>query len=89
MRLYREPRYQPTINLFLKPVEIVYPTKYNKRWARRLREYTFSREDASVLALATFGATADLSVFGAQSVITFDKRMINNWQNHHATIHEQ
>jgi len=89
MRLYREPRYQPMINLFLNSAEIVYPTKYNKRWARRLREHTFTREDASVLALATFGTTDDLSLFGIQYVLTFDKHMINNWQNHYSTIHEQ
>ncbi|MEM7535419.1 MAG: hypothetical protein AAF639_24800 [Chloroflexota bacterium] len=89
MQIYPSSRYKSLINLFLNQVDVAYPTKYHKRWARRLCEYTFSREDASVLALATFGATTDLRVFGMQALITFDKRMINNWQNHHVTIHEQ
>jgi len=87
--LQRKSPHQAIIQLFLDSVEIIYPTKYNKRWARRLREHRFTREDASVLALATFGTTADLSIFGIQSVLTFDKGMINNWQQHHTIIREQ
>jgi len=41
--------------MFLKRVKVLYPGRYFKRWARRLRDRTFTREDAKVLALGTFG----------------------------------
>ncbi len=41
--------------MFFKRVEVLYPGRYFKRWARRLRETGFTREDAKVLALGTFG----------------------------------
>ena len=31
-----------------------FPTRYTRRWARRLREANFDREDAYLLSLATF-----------------------------------
>jgi len=41
--------------MLLRRTKVVYPTRYFKRWARRLRQRTFSREDAKILALGTFG----------------------------------
>jgi hypothetical protein len=51
----RSPAYASTIHFFLNQVEVAVSTRYFRRWARRLREHGFSREDAAILALATFG----------------------------------
>jgi len=69
--------------MFLKRVEVLYPTRYFKRWARRIRERTFSREDAKVLALATFGTDEAGSVLGVRGVVTFDRPMIRKWGQEH------
>lgn len=53
--LIRVRRYAPLIQLLLQHSQVVYPARYFTRWARRLRDHGFTREDAAVLALATFG----------------------------------
>ncbi len=57
--LIKLPRYAPVIHLFLSRVEVAKTTRYYTRWARRLRGYAFTREDAAVIALATFGTSAE------------------------------
>ncbi len=66
--------------MFLKRVEVLYPTRYFKRWARRVRERTFSREDAKVLALATFGTDEAGDLLGVHRVVTFDRPMVRKWE---------
>ena len=88
-RMYPSSRYQSLINLFLNQVDVAYPLKYHKRWARRLRKYTFTREDASVLSLATFGSNHDVTKLGMKCILTFDNKMINNWELHYPTIGER
>lgn len=73
------PRYTPLIEVFLHRVEILVPARYFRRWARRLRDYNFSREDAAILALATFGTNAAGDFLGVHAVATFDQPMITNW----------
>ena len=60
------------IRLFLDTVETMYAGRYFKRWARRLREYGFTREDAKVLGLATYGTDAAGEVLGVEVIVTFD-----------------
>jgi hypothetical protein len=48
------PRYSAIVRLFRNRTEAVLPARYFKRWARRLRDHGFTREDAAVLALATW-----------------------------------
>jgi hypothetical protein len=43
------------VQAFLNRVSVLKRTRYFKRWARRLRQMNFTREDAKVLSLATFG----------------------------------
>jgi hypothetical protein len=68
----------PDVQLFLRFVRVLRPTRYFKRWARRLREHGFTREDAKVLALATFGAETQASQLGVDQLATFDQPFINH-----------
>lgn len=78
-RLEHLPRYAVLIRRFFLDTKVTRPARYFKRWARRLREYGFTREDAAVLALATFGTTQDVDVLGMHVVATFDQPMIHRW----------
>jgi hypothetical protein len=85
-RLEDRPRYSAIIQLFRRRVEVAFPTRYFKRWARRLRDYGFTPEDAGVLALATFGTDKDATILGIHSVATFDQPMIRRWTAERAAI---
>ncbi len=94
-RLEALPRYSAIIRLFSKSVEVALPTHYFKRWARRLRDYGFTREDAAILALGTFSTSKENDVLGMDFVATFDQPMIHQWtmqypaiQNHLAAMQE-
>jgi hypothetical protein len=78
-RFAEQPRYSPIVHLFLAHVEIAQPARYFKRWARRLRDLGFAREDAAVLALATFGTDSAAAILGMEIVATCDQAMANNW----------
>lgn len=79
--------YSAAIRRFLSRVEVAKPTRYFKRWARRLRNnYEFTREDAAVLALATFSTDQKHSFISMQLVVTQDQPMINNWSARQAKI---
>jgi len=85
-RLAQFAAYAPLIAFFRPRVEVILPARYFKRWARRLRDHGFAREDAAVLALGTFGTSRDASMLGAHYVATFDQPMINNWRVQQASI---
>jgi len=82
------PRYSAVVRLFLSCTRVVLPTRYFKRWARRLRDY-FTREDAAVLALATFGTSKDVGVLGMHFVATYDQPLINQWSLQQNKIEER
>jgi len=73
------PRYSAVVAAFLRRTEVAQPTRYFKRWARRLREFGFTREDAHILALASFGTSRRKDVLGMHFVATFDQPLINQW----------
>jgi len=85
-RLEHLPRYNVLIRRFLAATTVARPTRYFKRWARRLREYGFTKEDADILALATFGTTPAISALGMHVVATFDQPMMNQWEAQQAAI---
>ncbi|MGB0385533.1 MAG: hypothetical protein ACPGWR_11975 [Ardenticatenaceae bacterium] len=85
----QSPLYSPVIHLFLSHVEVVIPGPYFKRWARRLRGYAFTREDAAVLALGTFGTDETNSILGMNIVATLDQPMINNWTAREAELEKR
>jgi hypothetical protein len=74
------------VRVFLATVEPMASGRYLKRWARRLREHDFTREDAVVLALATFGTDEAGDVLGVNNLITFDQPFINNFRNHERVL---
>lgn len=72
--------------MFLRRVEILYPARYFKRWARRLRERTLTREDAKRLALGSFGTDAEGNFLGADVIVTLDQAMLRKWQRDEGLI---
>jgi hypothetical protein len=80
LRQLRElPRYSALIDLFLSRVDTALPTRYFKRWARRLQDYGFTPEDAHVLSLATFSTNEQRTILGQHYLATFDRPMIQQW----------
>lgn len=71
---------QTEVDLFLEMIEVMQASRYFKRWARRLRGYGFTREDAKVLSLGTFGTRKAGDILGADAIITLDQSFINNYQ---------
>jgi hypothetical protein len=74
------------IRLFLAEVSVMRQGRYFKRWARRLREHGFAREDARMLSYGTFGLDPMGLVLGASALITFDRPFIHNFSAHHAML---
>ncbi len=70
----------PDVQVFLRFVQVLRPARYFKRWSRRLREHGFTREDAKVLALATFGTDPTVTHLGVDQVATFDRAFINHFE---------
>lgn len=78
-----------SIRPFLDQVEVVYPGKYFKRWAWRLRQMGFTREDAKVLSLATFGTDEAGEMLGVSVVATFDQRLTSKYAHELAVIQDR
>ncbi len=62
------------------------PGKYLRRWARRLRQHGFTREDAKVLSNATFGVDITAQKLGVDALATLDTHMVNNFNTHYENI---
>lgn len=88
-RLEALPRYSAVVVAFLRRAEEARPTRYFKRWARRLQEFGFTREDAHVLALASFGTNRRKDVLGMYFVATCDQPLINQWSLQQGKIRER
>ena len=88
-RLAQLPHFAALIQSFLAHTQVAQPTRYFKRWARRLRDYGFTKEDADVLALATFGTNQNADILGMHVVATFDQPMINQWTAQQEAIQER
>ncbi len=71
---------------FLRMVDVIQVGRYVRRWARRLREHGFTREDAIVLSLGAFGTDAKGSILGVDVVVTLDCPLIHNYEIHHETL---
>jgi hypothetical protein len=68
------------VRTFLATVEGMETGRYVKRWARRLREHGFSREDALVLALATYGTDSTGNILGVDVLVSLDQPFLTNFQ---------
>ncbi len=83
------PEYDELIQLFLTQVNIAFPTRYFKRWARRLRDYNFTREDAAMLALASFGTNDSGTILGMHVLVTYDRPMARQWERQRPRIQKR
>ena len=63
--------------------------RYLRRWARRLRDYVFTREDAIILAYASFGVDLAAQRLGVDAIVTGDLRMVTNFNTRYAEIKER
>jgi hypothetical protein len=78
---------QAAVQVFLSDVYILYPAKYHRRWSRRIRETAgLAREDAATVALASLGTDELGAVLGVEWFITYDRPLINGYQNHFARL---
>ena len=84
--LQRRRHYKEAL-VFLKFSEVLSPTRYHTRWARRIRETSkLSREDAAMIALATFGRDSSGPILGVPKLITYDLPMINGYQKKYLSL---
>ena len=84
-RLEHLSRYAILIHRFMAATQVSHPAQYFKRWARRLQEYGFTKEDSEVLALGTFGTGPNKDFLGMHAVATFDKPVNNPKLKHGET----
>jgi hypothetical protein len=79
----RPPRFAAAI---LSDTQALEKGRYLRRWARRLRDFGFSPEDAMVIAYGSFGVDKKTGGVGVQAVVTSDLRMAANYHTHSAEI---
>ena len=60
--------------------------RYLRRWARRLRELTFTPEDAIVMAYGSFGIDGRLPSIGVEAIVTTDLKLAAHFHAHQAEI---
>lgn len=63
--------------------------RYLRRWARRLRDFVFSPEDAVIIAYGSFGLDLQTGQVGVEAVITNDNHMAINYRTRYAEINER
>lgn len=75
------------VRLLLNAVGVLLPVRYHARWARRVRETTgLSREDAALIALATFGTDEASSILGVRYFVTHDQALIAGCRMHASSL---
>lgn len=74
------------VQSFLRRVSVLKRTRYFKRWARRLRQMNFAREDAKVLSLATFGTDKAGEILSVSVIVTFDQSLTNKYDHEFTVI---
>ncbi len=79
----RRPQFAKTILLH---TAVLNKGRYQRRWARRLRSFVFTREDAVIVAYGSFGVGPAQSERGADYIVTTDLRMVTNFHTHFAAI---
>jgi hypothetical protein len=52
---------------------------YLRRWARRLRNFSFSAEDAIIVAYGSFGTDPDRGSVGVDLIVTTDKKLATRY----------
>jgi hypothetical protein len=70
----------------LMPLTTLTPGHYLRRWARRLRDFGFSREDSVILAYGSFGLDARHQTFGAEVIVSADQPLMRRFHEQHYSI---
>jgi hypothetical protein len=70
----------------LTPLTTLTPGHYLRRWARRLRDCSFSREDSAILAYSSFGVDTQHQTFGAEVIVSTDQPLIRHFHEQHDSI---
>jgi hypothetical protein len=82
--LHRRPQ------LFAAPMladtQVLQKGRYLRRWARRLRELSFSPEDAIVLAYGSFGIDVRRVSVGVEIIVTNDLKLASHFSARYAEI---
>jgi hypothetical protein len=60
--------------------------RYLRRWARRLKEFGFSSEDAIILAYGSFGLDVGSQRVGVDAIITTDIRLAEHYNRRYTEI---
>ena len=63
--------------------------RYLRRWARRLKEFAFSSEDAIILAYGSFGLDVESQAVGVDAIVTTDIRLAEHYRQRHHEIKNQ
>jgi hypothetical protein len=82
----RQPRYAKAI---LDNTVTLRKGRYLRRWSRRLRSLAFSREDACMVAYASFGLDAHSQIPNIEALVTNDFRLVNNFTAQRPKIKER
>ncbi|HEX4947853.1 MAG TPA: hypothetical protein VFZ34_14370 [Blastocatellia bacterium] len=72
----RPPQYA---NVILQNTKPLYKARYLRRWARRLRSFVFTREDAAIVASGSFGLDVETGKLGVNYIVTTDFAMVTNF----------
>lgn len=67
-----QPRAFHVAQVLLPQLHVLKAGRYLRRWARRLREEEFSREDAVIVSYASFGIDEQRRELGVEAVLTTD-----------------
>jgi hypothetical protein len=71
---------------FLTETYTLQKGRYLRRWARRLRDFTFTPEDAIVVAYGSFGIDAHRASIGVEAIVTNDLKLATHFHAHQAEI---
>jgi hypothetical protein len=75
------------VQTFLSSVEVIFAGRYTTRWARRVRQVTaFTREDAYIVSLGTFGTDKTGAILGVTAIASQDLPLIQGYITHHQEL---
>ena len=75
------------IPILLNQVQVLYPSKYFKRWVRRIQDTTsLTREDAVILSYATFSTTTIGNILGVDTTATTGINFKSEYNHQHLKL---
>jgi len=89
LHLISMPRAFHVAQVLLPRLRVLKAGRYLRRWARRLREEGFGREDAVILSYASFGFDPEIEEFGVEVVLTTDLALKNRYELNFGCLNER